>query len=111
MLLFIQLSSSNVSARGFNFQFRHGGGLARAAHWMCIRRPLATGVTESSGQFSRIFLNLSSRHPPTRARTLRAPTIQQPASLPKATHLPPKFADLGSSSPSLFQHAANKVPS
>ena len=55
----------------FNFQpqVRHGGGLARAAHW--IRRPLATGVTESSGQFSKIFLNLSSRHP----RTLRASTI------------------------------------
>ena len=34
MLLFIQLSSSNVSALGFNFQFRHGGGLARAAHWI-----------------------------------------------------------------------------
>ena len=37
ILLFLQHQSNNVSARGSNFQFRHGGGLARAAHW--IRRP------------------------------------------------------------------------
>ena len=34
ILLFLQHQSNNVSARGSNFQFRHGGGLARAAHWI-----------------------------------------------------------------------------
>ena len=47
-------------------------GLARwrlcARSALDIRRPPATGVTRLS--VSRIFLNLSSRHPPTRARTL-----------------------------------------
>ena len=56
------------------FSSRRFGTVAawRAQRTGYIRRPLATGVTKPRRTNS---LNLSSRHPPTRARTLRASTI------------------------------------
>ena len=78
----------------FNFQpqVRHGGGLARAAHWISAgpakRRHGVLNLVSNPSSPSR-SLNSSSRHPSTRARTPRQPAYRTHPRCLKPLILPP----------------------